>query len=136
MADFSVCPLLHASLCSLTHHTGRGSDRPLCHPASFSMGRGSFTLVSSERRVGPDWKTTFRSNFSQAFLICSLTPDTYGIVTTGGFSCGPSSSHYRMRTSKRKKTTSPLLSSRMATLYIHSLHLIHAETIYTNRRPR
>ena len=67
---------------------------------SFSLGRGSFTLVSSGWRVRTDLKTTHRSNFSKAFLIiCSLTPLTYGITASGGFlssswdpsSCGSSS---------------------------------------------
>ncbi|MCG8620770.1 MAG: hypothetical protein MJE68_02060 [Proteobacteria bacterium] len=64
-------------------------------PASPCMGRGSFTLVSSKRIVGPDLKTTRRSNFSQTFLICSLTPLTYGMTASGGFlssSWDPSSS--------------------------------------------
>ena len=40
--------------------------------------------MSSERRVGPDLKTTRRSNFSQAFLIRSLTSLTYGMTASGG----------------------------------------------------
>ena len=40
-------------------------------------------MVSSERRVGPDLKTTFRLYFSQAFLIRSLTPLTYGMTASG-----------------------------------------------------
>ena len=106
MADFHVSPLLHASRCSLTlvsrhlcvspnvHLTTLAGDL-VDHTCQFLLGEGSFTLVSSERRVGPDLKTTRRSNFSQAFLIRSLTPLTYGMTASGGFlssSWDPSSS--------------------------------------------
>ena len=84
MADFSVYPLLHASLCSLSsflsplyrpYHTRRGSDRPLLPASPLGVGVvGFFTLVSNERRGGPDLKTTL-----QAFLIRSLMQDTCGL---------------------------------------------------------
>ena len=49
-------------------------------PASFFLGRGSFTLVSSKQRVGPDLKTIFKVNFSQNFLICSLNHVHMGLL--------------------------------------------------------
>ena len=88
----NLCFQPSASPLRKPYHTGRGSDRPLLPVSPWGGEGGSFTLVRSERRVGPNLKTTFRPNFSQAFLIRSLKPDTYGIITIGGFSCGSSSS--------------------------------------------
>ena len=75
IADFSVYPLLHASLFSFARVSKR-----LCVSPTYTLPlardlvehtcqlrRGSFILVRSERRVEPDLKTTFKLNFSQAF---------------------------------------------------------------------
>ena len=56
------------------------------HTCQFLLGEGSFTLVSSEQRVGNDLKMTLKLYFSQGFLICSLTPLTYGVTANGCFS--------------------------------------------------
>ena len=63
----SLTPSLGASNVHLTTLAGDLVD----HTCQFLLGEGSFTLVSSVRRVGPDLKTTHRSNFSQVFLILS-----------------------------------------------------------------
>ena len=97
MADFPVSPLvacipvfsnlrLQAPLCFPDIHLTTLARDLVDHTCQFLLGEGSFTLVSSERRVGPDLKTALRLYFSQAFLIRSLTPLTYGITASGCFS--------------------------------------------------
>jgi hypothetical protein len=95
MADFT-CPLvahipvfldsclsapLHFPNIHLTTLAGDLVD----HTCQFLLGEGSFTLVSSERRLEPNLKTTLRLNFSQVSLIRSLTPLTYGMTASGYF---------------------------------------------------
>ena len=90
MTDFSVSPLFLCSSTRVSKYLCVSPTYTLPHWASFSLGRGSFTMVSSERRVGPDLTTTLKLYFSQnrhrAFLIHSLTPLTYAITASGCFS--------------------------------------------------
>ena len=77
---------LQAPLCFPDIHLTTLAEDLVDHTCQFLLGEGSFTLVSSERRVGPDLKTTLKLYFSQVFLIRSLTPLTYGITASGCFS--------------------------------------------------
>ena len=99
-------------------------------------------LLHHLNRVRPPIKFTMEleKNGSLPFLDANLTPSRGQL--SGAFSTEPGTSHYRRRTGRRKKTTSPLLSSRMATLY-HSFvpsppfrnHLHHQKTrMMRNRR--
>ena len=63
--------------------------------ACFSAGRGSLTLVSMDRRLGPDLNTTLMFKFRHAFLILSLTPYTYGSNMSVGLPSSTSGSHSR-----------------------------------------
>ena len=47
----------------------------------FSIGRGSFTLVGTERSDGPDLKITFMPYYLHTCLMFSLTPAVYGTIT-------------------------------------------------------
>ena len=91
-ADFSICCLRQASLCSLRRVSSRRLVSPMYDlpheqgiwyttPDWRSTGSGSFTLVKMEQRDWPDLKATLMLNLRQTRLMSSLTPEMYGMQT-------------------------------------------------------
>ena len=94
-ADFSRVPFRQASWCSLSLVSNLLLVSPMqilpqlrwiryTTLAFFTIGRGSFTLVSTERNDCPALKITFIPNFLHTHLMSSLMSAVYGSTTKGG----------------------------------------------------